>query len=167
MTNLNLPALKYGIAIETEACSTFIEAMKLKHTDLNVAQCGLYLNVEIPYVGGSPDGIVTCSCCPPACLEIKCLFSINCRNPCDDDVELPYIKKDSDGIFYLHKNHRYFTVSSSNGSEWTFAQLLYGMDSLWPLIDKLMFDSNLWELMKNDFLNYYEGHYLKTIFSDI
>ena len=60
--------------METEASNTFYELMKSKHSKLTVTECGLYLDVKIPYVGGSPDRIVNCLCCPPACLEIKCPY---------------------------------------------------------------------------------------------
>ena len=88
LTNPDLPALKYGHTMETEASNTFYELMKSKHSKLTVTECGLYLDVEIPYVGGSPDRIVNCLCCPPACLEIKCPYSINYMSPKDERVKL-------------------------------------------------------------------------------
>ena len=69
--NPDIPALKYGRSMEENAVNNFYEIMKLKHIDLKLHECGLYLDRDAPYIGGSPDRIVTCSCCPTACLEVK------------------------------------------------------------------------------------------------
>ena len=63
----------------------------------------------MPYVGGSPDRVIRCSCCPPACLEIKCPFSINHTTPQDPNISLPYIKKNLNDKFVINKKHRYYT----------------------------------------------------------
>ena len=37
--------------------------------------CGFIVNPDFPYMGSSPDGLVSCSCCQKSgCLEIKCPF---------------------------------------------------------------------------------------------
>ena len=61
-------------------------------------ECGLYLNTNTPYIGGSPDRIIICSCCKPACLEIKCPYSINHLSPYDPEAKLPYLKKQDDDL---------------------------------------------------------------------
>ena len=83
--NPNIPALKYDRAMEDNAANCFFDFMKNKHKNFQMHECGLYLNKGAPYIGGSPDRIVTCSCCKPACLEVKCPYSINHLSPCDPD----------------------------------------------------------------------------------
>ena len=84
--------------METDAANQFFEIMKSDHQNLAVDECGIFLDVEMPYVGGSPDRIVRCSCCPQACLEIKCPFSINHTTPHDPAISLPYLIKDKNGV---------------------------------------------------------------------
>ena len=167
LTNPDLPALKYGHTMETEASNTFYELMKSKHSKLTVTECGLYLDVEIPYVGGSPDRIVNCLCCPPACLEIKCPYSINYMSPKDERVKLPYLKKDTAGNFFLNKKHRYYTQCQVQMAVTRISSCYF---MVWTphghIIEKMTLDETLWESMKMDFYRYYNEHYLSAIFSN-
>ena len=85
-TNPDIPALKYSRVMEDDAANCFTEIMKKKHKNFQLHECGLYLHNKVPYIGGSPDQIVTCSCCKPACLEIKCPYSINHLSPHDSEA---------------------------------------------------------------------------------
>ena len=51
---------------------------------------------------------MTCSCCKPACLEIKCPYSINHLSPHDPEAKLTYLVKQDDE-FVLSRTHRYYT----------------------------------------------------------
>ncbi|KAG8174147.1 hypothetical protein JTE90_020375 [Oedothorax gibbosus] len=48
----------------------------LHHTLEEFVRSGLYVSLDKPYLGASPDGCANCLCCPPAVLEIKCPYSI-------------------------------------------------------------------------------------------
>ena len=52
---LNIPALKYGRDMDTEAANTFIEFITGKHKDIKFSDCGLFVDKALPYVGASPD----------------------------------------------------------------------------------------------------------------
>ena len=103
-TNPNIPVLKYGRDMEDEAANDFLSAMKLKHKNPKMIQCGLFLDKVSPVIGASPDRIFYCDCCPPACVEIKCPFSINYTSPLDSSISLPYVKN---GV--INPKHKYFT----------------------------------------------------------
>ena len=45
-----------------------IKAYMYVHT---VVECGLFICVEFLFVGASPDGLVTCTCCSDGICEIK------------------------------------------------------------------------------------------------
>ncbi len=86
--NPKLPALKYGRAMETEAVHTFISDYKHHHKDVTVKECGIYICKDAPFIGGSPDRVVSCKCCGEFCLEVKSPFLIPDKSPLDDDVIL-------------------------------------------------------------------------------
>ena len=44
------------------------------HQDFTLRKAGLYISKEKPFLGASPDGIISCSCCGKGALEIKCPF---------------------------------------------------------------------------------------------
>lgn len=63
-------AMKRGLLCEDNARKAFLDESKY-HVDIEVQQCGLFLCRSHPFLGASPDGIATCSCCGPRLLEIK------------------------------------------------------------------------------------------------
>ncbi len=41
------------------------------HDNLEVKECGLFISVENPFIGASPDGVIECKCCGWGIIEIK------------------------------------------------------------------------------------------------
>ena len=102
--NPNIPALKYGRDIEMEVVNTFAEYIKNYHQDCIISECGLVLDETMPYIGASPDQLMSCSCCGKACIEIKCPYSINYTEP----IYIYYLYKDRNTV-KLKQYHKYFT----------------------------------------------------------
>lgn len=80
----------------------------MTHVDLNVELSGLQINPAYPFLGASPDGLVSCACCGDGLLEIKCPF--NCK-----DVGLQAAADNRDfclelnnGVFKLRRDNKYF-----------------------------------------------------------
>jgi len=76
---------------------------------LHLNESGLFLNPKWPYLGASPDGIVTCRCCTQGVVEIKCPFCH--RN--DAVAELSHdvqfcLKKSSNTCLFLDHAHVYY-----------------------------------------------------------
>ena len=56
----------------------------------------LYVWRDHPYIGASPDAIVTCDCCGKGIVEIKCPYCFRDKLP-DDNPSKFCMKKDSSG----------------------------------------------------------------------
>ena len=97
-----------GRAMEATPIEYFKEDFVKQHRNVKITACGLFLCEDIPFVGGSPDSIVSCDCCGRACNEVKCPFSMRNTTPYDPKVKLPYFKQ-VDGTFSINEAHRYFT----------------------------------------------------------
>ena len=162
--NPNIPALKYGRVMEEDAVNCFYNLTRKKHKNLEIHECGLYLDKTAPYIGGSPDRIITCSCCRPACLEVKCPYSINHLSPHDQDAKLPYLAKDGDELV-LRTSHRYYTQCLV---QMAVAELPHSYFMVWTphgyVVDHICFDCNNWYLLKLELVSYYNNYYLKTIY---
>ena len=50
-------------------------AMKEGHIDFEITKSGLIIDPIYPFMGASPDGLVSCTCCGHGVLEVKCPFS--------------------------------------------------------------------------------------------
>ena len=44
------------------------------HENFQVLDSGLMISTQHPYLGASPDGIISCDCCGIVVNEIKCLY---------------------------------------------------------------------------------------------
>lgn len=140
-----IPSLKYGQQMEEEAREMYINQMKLqKHKDIEVKLCGLFLLQDKAYIGASPDGLVSCSCCGRGLLEIKCPFSIANQSPCE--ANLPYLRKDNLQNVRLVHNHAYFSQMQAQmgvlGRNWCdfFVYTRHGFH-----MERVMFEDELWQ----------------------
>ena len=87
--------------MESEAVPSFTNHISNNHEGVRVKQCGIILDKSLPYIGSSPDGIVSCSCCEEkSCLEVKCPFSINFLSPTSPEAKLPYLIREDDRLLF-------------------------------------------------------------------
>ena len=83
--------------------------MKQSHTGFNVHDSGLIINPELPFLGATPDGNVSCACCGKGIVEIKCPY---CHK--GDTIEVASedkkfcLTKGSDGHICLDRVHAYY-----------------------------------------------------------
>ena len=161
--NPELKALKYGRGMEDIAANGFFEVMKEGHKNLKLTNCGLFLDETAPVIGATPDRLMTCDCCPPSCVEIKCPYSINYTSPLDDKVSLPYIKNKQ-----LNRKHPYFTQCMV---QMGVTKVTHSYFMVWTphghMIEHILFDDKLWTEMKQKLVSYYEQFYLPTIYHEL
>ncbi|KAG0441290.1 hypothetical protein HPB47_015993 [Ixodes persulcatus] len=62
----NVFSVRWGKDNEVKARNRFIADEAPKHKGFEVKMCGLLVDSERPYLGASPDGIVSCGCCDDA-----------------------------------------------------------------------------------------------------
>lgn len=84
---------------------------KLVHRNLQVCENGLFIDVVRPYLGASPDSLISCSCCGNGILEIKCPHCCKFGFP-DDEEEAQLMSSFCmtrvDGSWCLKKEHSYY-----------------------------------------------------------
>ena len=68
-------ACNYGLQYEDTARKEYVAAMKKMHVDFEMNKTGLIIDSIYPFMGASPDGLVSCTCCGRGVLEAKCPFS--------------------------------------------------------------------------------------------
>ena len=65
----------WGKENEEAARQEYAELMS-DHADLEVRSSGLWVCESYPFLGASPDAMVSCTCCGEGILEIKCPYSL-------------------------------------------------------------------------------------------
>ena len=132
--------------------------------DLKISSCGLYLSNEYPFIGASPDGVMTCNCCPKSCIEIKCPYSINYTSPADSTIPLPFMEK-IDGLLKLKKSHKYFTQCLM---QMGITNSKYCYFFVWTqhghVLEKIVFDEPFWNDLKDICKDFFEM-YLHSVYS--
>ena len=140
------PAMAWGCTHEEEAYNYYKSIMVQHHSDLQLSNSGLIISTEFPFIGASPDGLVSCSCCGKGSVEIKCPFNHR-DNYIFEAVEQDknfYLTKTGNEI-KLSKTHQYYYqiqtqlhVSKSNFCDffvWTRKD--YHIERIFP-------DEDLW-----------------------
>lgn len=98
-------ALAWGLQNESKAKQQYEVTMKAVHSSFQVKDTGLHVNTAYPYLGASPDGLVSCSCCGAGLLEIKCPYSVRNLN----STSASYLCSSSTNSEYrLSRTHEYY-----------------------------------------------------------
>jgi hypothetical protein len=108
---INNDAVRWGIQHEEQACKNYVKAVEHEHHGLHVEKCGFFVNPRCPYMGASPDRIVTCVCCGRGCLEVKCPYKhrgVSVKEAAHKDKDF-CLGLSADGELYLKKEHPYYT----------------------------------------------------------
>lgn len=91
--------MQRGISLEPIAKEAY-RNQNTHHKGLQLHDCGLSILRGKPFIGASPDAIITCKCCSPRLLEVKCPRSL------ERFVETEVVCHG--GRMQLKQNSRYF-----------------------------------------------------------
>ena len=96
-------AMQYGIENEKHGINTFFEAFKKSHINAKLQTTGLVLHNSYPFIGTSPDGLLSCDCCQNAIIEVKCPYRLK-----DTGIRSWSILEYFDPQQNLKRSHTYF-----------------------------------------------------------
>ena len=152
---LYYPAIVYGRVHESDAKNAFLAKYKQLHTNLKIQDVGLKLDDTNPILGGSADGVVSCSCCPDSrILEVKCSYKY--RDTLIDREALACMKNGK-----LNPTHPYYAQLMTYLGIYNYE---LGYFVVWTPADivivEVPLDRVFWDKLKNDSIMYYYNHYL-------
>ena len=99
----------WGVKREKKAQQLYLKFQKHGHIDLCIAENGLVINPRWPFIGASPDGIVSCGCYETRVLEIKCPYSHRFKAIRDAVLEdKSFCHKEVDGLSKLDHSYAYY-----------------------------------------------------------
>ena len=61
-------ATKWGCDHERIALNNYYNLMEEPHENFSANECGFLISLTVPYIGASPDALVSCNCCGNGCL---------------------------------------------------------------------------------------------------
>ena len=74
---------------------------------MDVCEAGLHVDLQYPYMGASPDGIINCECCGKGVLEIKCPFCVK-NETIDDATNNKTFCLIKGNTTHLDRKHQYY-----------------------------------------------------------
>lgn len=98
-------ACEYGRQHEDDALRVYRDGMQNDHNCFELKKSGLVLDPDNPFIGASPDGIFSCSCCGKGVVEVKCPFS--CRDKSFSEAVQDKTFCLQEGSFFLKTDHDY------------------------------------------------------------
>ena len=141
----------WGCKHEKSAQDLYLKTQKPKHTNLAVQVSGLVINPLWPFIGASPDGLLSCTCCGGGTLEIKCPF---CHRGEDVAVAASKDRKfclqpSSDGSLRLDRSHAYYyqvqtQLFVSDVEYCDFCVCTFSGDETGVHIERISKDIDLW-----------------------
>lgn len=78
LTKFKNAATCWGCEHELIARKKYESIFVKTHHHFQVTDCGFFINIEFPFIGASPDGLVTCTCCSDGICEIKVNIVVLC-----------------------------------------------------------------------------------------
>lgn len=97
---------RWGTEHESTVVEEFTKMMESHHTNLTVRRGGLVINPQYPWLGASPDGILTCEM---GVLEVKAPSSLQNSTLMEKSKEdSTFCLQEVEGKLSLRRDHQYF-----------------------------------------------------------
>lgn len=153
-------AMEYGLAQEPIGIQTFFNHFKKLHINARFRTVGLTLLKEAPYIGGSPDGLVSCDCCPePALIELKCPFRL-AQSGITNWKLLEYL----DDQQILRKNHTYYHQISLYMGIFDLKKTHFVVYAKGEIISQIVhFEKEFFDFQVKNLQEYYLTRYLPSV----
>ena len=143
-------AIKWGLNHEKGASQCLIRKLEEdEHENVRVENSGIFVSEDYPFIGATPDSIISCDCCGKQLVEVKCPFTKKDEllNVTDEKANF-YLKKDESGELHLDNNHEYFFQVQTQMGVTKVEPCLF---VVWTAVDlhveQILFDEGNWQEM--------------------
>lgn len=142
-------ATKWGLNHEKDAVRCLQRKLEEEgHENVIVENCGIYVSEEYPFIGATPDSIISCDCCGKQLVEVKCPFTKKDELLSDMDEKAFFLKKNEDGELKLDSAHEYyFQVQTQMGVTKVESCLFVVWTTIDLHVEQILFDEGKWHEM--------------------
>ena len=162
---IDTPSVNFGKENENVARQLYFLEYRKSHEKAKLELSGLHVDELNPFMGASPDGLMSCKCCGDGLVEIKCSYMYQNKTPHEACLDHHY-------HVYLDENN---LVKLKNSSSW-YIQIqgqmavctkqwrdfiLYTKKGI--AVDRIQFDSKLYEKIVQTSKRFYEKYIVKAL----
>jgi len=129
---------------------------------LQVCESGLIICKAFPFIGCSPDGIVSCACHQKRLLEIKCPYSM--RNAHPKDAAMAHGCCLNNGRWSLHSYSEYYYQIQAQMGIADIDQcdlVVYTVKGIHPVT--VRFDAEFYNLMLSKVIIFFQNHVFPSL----
>ena len=136
------------------------------HRDVKIRECGLFIHPSHIFIAGSPDGIISCSCCEfNRVLEIKCPFKCAGKDPNKEVLDCLTVVQ---GKPRLKRNHQYYSQIQTQMSVTKEESAIF---VIWSNVDifveEIKFDSKYFDVLLKNCIYFFDRFVLKFFKRDL
>jgi hypothetical protein len=100
---------QWGQQNENTARAAYFQMVCENHQKLTIRSSGFSVPPEHPFIGASPDAVVSCACHGSGCVEIKCPYSHRYQTIEQALADKQFCLEREGGNFALKKTHPYYS----------------------------------------------------------
>ena len=63
-----------GMSTRKLALDAYQVMKENQHLHFHMVDCGFFISTDYPFIGASPDSLISCDCCGEGCVEVKCPY---------------------------------------------------------------------------------------------
>ena len=97
---------RWGCSRETDAVEAYKAIVCTRHESFQITENGFFIDIDNPFIGASPDRIVSCKCCGKGVLEVKCPYCY--RDNLPEGEQKNFCLTKVAGEWKLQRNHSYY-----------------------------------------------------------
>ena len=102
-------SLAWGKQREKVARKVYVKNEKKNHKAFQISDTGVNIHPDIPYLAGSPDGLIKCKCHGMGVLEVKNPYTHRLKTIADYAMQSGSCLVNDDHGIRLKRNHPYYT----------------------------------------------------------
>ncbi|KAK2547039.1 hypothetical protein P5673_033198 [Acropora cervicornis] len=162
---INSRGVQHGLKYEPIALQEYKKIMFARKTPVKVLKTGFVVCMEMPFLGGSPDGRVIDFGCQNhfGLAEAKCPETKYHVTPLEACQDPSFFCETVSGHCKLKRNHAYYTQVQGqmgvSGASWCDF-IIYTKKGI--SVERIAFDATYWSSLKQKLHNYYFTHFIKT-----
>jgi len=142
---ISTKSTNWGCAHEKKAIETFTAQINKKHQNVHIRDSGFVISTDHPFIGASPDALMSCDCCGTSIVEVKCPF---CVKDClvKDVVDKNFcLQTDTSGNRCLVKKHPYFYQIQTQLGVCKLERAFFVVWTLKDLhVEEILLDNEFW-----------------------
>ena len=155
----------WGRSKEEGAKQAFVKKIGGFHRGLSVKSCGLMVSQAHPYMAATPDAMVTCQCCMPATVEVKCPYKARFGSIQDNWQETDFLIKATNGDIILKTSHNYYAQVQG---QMALASCNRAYFVVWtpigePLVNIVEFNQSYWDGVSQRLTMFYKTYVVPKV----